>query len=199
MPKFRPISLCNVIYKLVTKVITNRLKGLLPNIISDTQSAFTTGRLITDNILIAYEIFHSMNGNTGTGGAMAIKLDMSKAYDRVEWLFLHQVMLRMGFREHWVDLLMRCVKSVSFSFLINGIPHGHVIPSRRLHQRDPISTYLFLFCSEGLSGLLHRAAEQGSLQGYRICNGASAMSPLLFADDTIVFCEAEVEQAEGVK
>jgi len=97
MLEYWPISLCNVIYKLVTKVITNKLKDLLLNIISDTQSAFTPGRVITDNILIAYEIFHFMHGNTGTRGPMAIKLDMSKAYDRVEWSFLRRGMLRIGF------------------------------------------------------------------------------------------------------
>jgi len=86
--EFRSISLCNVLYKLVTKVISNKLKQLLLAIISETQSAFTPGRLITDNILIAYEVFHSMVSKKTRHGSMAIKVDMAKAYDRVEWLFL---------------------------------------------------------------------------------------------------------------
>ena len=128
--EFRPISLCNVVYKLVTKVLSNRLKPWLPAIISPNQSAFTPGRLISDNILIAYEAFHAMHRDPRVGGAMTLKLDMAKAYDRVEWEFLHGVMLRMGFRRPWIETVMRCVSSATFSVLINGAPSGHITQAR---------------------------------------------------------------------
>ena len=94
----RSISLCNMAYKLVTKVIANCLKSFLLTIISNTQGAFTQGRLISDNILMAFEILHTMRGDASSNGSMAIKLDMSKAYDRVEWAFLSRAMLKLGFR-----------------------------------------------------------------------------------------------------
>ena len=96
---FQPISLCNMIYKIVSKVIANRLEPMLHSIISDTQSAFIANRLITDNILIAFESLHHMKNNCiGKKGFMALKLDMSKAYDRVKWIFLEKILLKMGFQ-----------------------------------------------------------------------------------------------------
>ncbi|XP_074336953.1 uncharacterized protein LOC141674128 [Apium graveolens] len=97
----RPISLCNVLIKIITKVMENRLKVLLDVVVSETQSAFTPGRLISDNILVSYEVMHYLKNRTyGKEGFMAIKLDMSKAYDRLEWVFMKDVLLRMGFCEH---------------------------------------------------------------------------------------------------
>ena len=98
MTELRPISLCNVGYKIISKVLCQRLKIYLPSLISETQSAFVAGRLISDNILIAQEMFHRLRTNKACQGKyMAIKTDMSKAYDRVEWGFIQALLLRMGF------------------------------------------------------------------------------------------------------
>ena len=107
----RPINLCNVLYKLISKVLANRLKKILPEIISPSQSAFVLGRLITDNVLLAYELIrHLKSRRKGGGGLVAIKLDMSKAYDRVEWVFLENMMRKIGFNEGWIQLIMKCLR-----------------------------------------------------------------------------------------
>jgi hypothetical protein len=116
-----PISLCNVLYKIVSKVLANRLKQILPEIISPAQSAFVPGRLISDNILIAYEMTHYMRSKKkGKTGYAAVKLDMSKVYDRVEWRFLHDMMVQLGFQSGWVELVMKCISSVSYRIKVNG-------------------------------------------------------------------------------
>lgn len=94
----KPISLCNVVYKIISKILSRRLKVILPKIISPTQSAFVPGRLLTDNVFLAHEVIHHMrNKRRGNEAYATVKLDMSKAYDRVEWHFLEAMMTRMGF------------------------------------------------------------------------------------------------------
>ena len=172
MTDFRLISLCNVIYKIISKVIANRLKTILPQLISPTQSAFVPGRLITDNVLLAYETLHAMHGRKkGKKGALTLKLDVSKAYDRVEWNFLRGMMVKLGFPEEWIDRVMSCVTTPSFSVRINGKAYGNIIPSRGLRQGDPLSPYLFLLCAEGFTSLLSKAEAEGRLHGVQIVEG----------------------------
>jgi hypothetical protein len=155
---FWPISLCNVLYKIIAKVLANRMKTILPNIVSQNQSAFIPGRHITDNIIVAFKAFHSMfNRLKGKQGFMALKLDISKAYDLVEWNFLEAIMRKIGFTYQWVQLIMKCVRTVTYRVLINGQPHGRILPTRGIRQGDPLSPYLFLICAEGLSHLLRKA------------------------------------------
>ncbi|KAF5481391.1 hypothetical protein F2P56_002046 [Juglans regia] len=125
---------------------------------------------------------------------MAIKLDMSKAYDRVKWGFLEAMLRKSGFSERWISLLMAYVKSISYSVFVNGTPGDTIIPSRGLRQRDPLSQYLFLLCAEGLSSLLQQAELNGRIKGVVVTRGGIRINHILFADDCVVFCSARIEE-----
>ena len=197
--EFRPISLCNVLYKIFSKVLANRLKKFLPNLITEHQSAFAKNRLITDNILVAFETLHCMKNQTSSkSGSMALKLDMSKAYDRVEWNYLESLMLKMGFSTNWTALIMACVKSVTYSLLINGEPKGLITPTRGIRQGDPLSPFLFLLCTEGLHGLIEDAARVGDLRGFSLCNRGPKLTHLFFADDSLLFCRANLVECSNI-
>lgn len=196
--QFRPISLCNVVYKIISKVLANRLKIVLPDIISKEQSAFVSGRIISDNIIVAYECLHFMRTNgTKRNGHCALKLDMSKAYDRVEWHYLFGIMERLGFRNKWIDLIRKCVTTASFSIIFNGKPLEKFKPSRGIRQGDPISPYLFLLCAEGLSCLLNKNNDKE--MGIVVANNAPKISHLLFADDSLLFFKADASVAEEIE
>lgn len=178
---FRPISLCNVVYKVVSKTIANRLKRVLPSIISNYQSAFVPGRLITNNVILATEQLHSLHKrNNGRKGFMALKLNMNKAYDRVEWVFVRKVMEKMDFPSQWVALVQECISTARFAFCVNGSPIGQVIPSRGIRQGCSLSPYLFLLCAEALSSSICVAEMNGSLLGWQCSRAGPRISHLFF-------------------
>lgn len=158
MSQLWPISLCNVLYKIGSKVLAYRLKPLLKQFISHFQSSFVSGYLISDNSLVAFEIVHFLkckrDGKVGFG---ALKLDMNKAYDKVEWFSLEVVRVHVRFSSLWVEWIMRYVRTVSYSLMLNREARGKVFRSRGLRQGDYISPYLFLLCTEVLSPLISKA------------------------------------------
>jgi hypothetical protein len=143
---------------------------------------------ITDNIIVAFEAFHSMvNRMKGKQGFMALKLDMSKAYDWVEWNFLEAITRKIGFSDKWVQLTMTCVRTVTYAVLINSQPYGRILPTHGIQQGDPLSPYLFLICAEGLSHLLQKAERERSITGLAIARGGPRITHLFFADDSVLF------------
>jgi hypothetical protein len=130
----------------------------------------------------------------------ALKLDMRKAYDRVEWNYLEAIMRRMGFHNRWVQLIMRMVSSVSFSVLFNGRPLEEFSPSRGILQGDPISPYLFLIGAEGLLGLLKQSRQSLHLQGIQVAPTAPTVNHLLFVHDGLMFFKSsESSESTGIR
>ncbi|CAM8978422.1 unnamed protein product [Rhodiola kirilowii] len=121
---------------------------------------------------------------------MSMKLDMSKAYNRIEWKFLEGMMIALGFAADWVRKIMLCVSSVEYNVRINDIVSERIIPSRGLRQGDPISLYLFLICADWLSYALNRYQKLGYIRGVRIYRGASVITYLMFVDDCVLFLKA---------
>jgi hypothetical protein len=190
LSQYRPISLCNVLYKICLKTMANRMRTILDEVVSEEQSAFVPGRLITDNVLIAYECIHHLKKKKGKIGECAIKLDMAKAYDRVEWRYLEAVMKALGFSEQWCNLVMKCVTTVSFSVCVNGVFSETFKPTRGIRQGDPISPYLLLLCAEGLSSMIKSIGPQYISRGVRVSRHSPWISHLLFADDCLVITQA---------
>lgn len=133
MSQYRPISLCTVVYKIISRMLVNIFKKALELCIGENQGKFVHGRHIIDNILITYEVLHSLKKKRGgKTGSFSLKLDMSKAYDKVEWTFLEDMMRNLAFCEEWVHLILRCVKTVSYSVVLNGVKGEEFKPSRGL-------------------------------------------------------------------
>jgi len=197
---FRPIALTSVIYKIIAKCLANRLKPCLSSLIAPNQYAFVPDRQIFDNVIAAFEILHSINRNKqGREGLMAVKLDLSKAYDRVKWSFLEIVLSKMGFPRGWIRKVMDCVTTTNLSFSLNGKQMGSLSPSRGIRQGCPISPYLFLLCAEGLSSKLRFAENGGRGLGLKCTRRAPLVSHLFFADDSILFYRASEANCLKIK
>ena len=173
---------------------------MLHKCISDNQSAFVLGRSILDNAMVAIEVVHYMKSKTSSKeGSVALKLDISKAYDRIDWLYFKEVMEKMGFCPQWVNWIMMCFETVDYSVLVNQESVGPIISGRGLRQGDPLFPHLFILCAEGLTALIHQAEVRGEIHGEKICRNAPIISHLLFVDDCFLFFRATEAEARKIK
>lgn len=197
--QFRPVSLCNVLFKIITKMMVIRLKNVISQLIGPAQSSFIPGRLSIDNIVVVQEAVHSMRRKKGRKGWMLLKLDLEKAYDRIRWDFLEETIKAAGLSEGWVRRIMECVKGPSMSILWNGEKTAPFMPERGLRQGDPLSPYLFVLCIERLCHLIEVSVGKREWKPIGISRGGPKLSHICFADDLILFAEASVAQVRVIR
>ncbi|GJV62250.1 putative RNA-directed DNA polymerase, eukaryota, reverse transcriptase zinc-binding domain protein [Tanacetum coccineum] len=183
---YRHISCCNVLYKCISKIIANRVKEGLGDIVSINQSAFVPGHRISDNILLIQELMRNYHRRHGPPRC-AFKVDIQKAYDTVDWKFLETILVGFGFHPKMVQWIMVCVSGASYSISVNGNVHGWFKGKRGLRQGDPLSPYLFTLVMEILTLLLQRKVRNSDeFQYHHLCEQQRIIN-LCFADDLFLF------------
>jgi len=196
--EFRPISLCNVTCKLVSKVLVNRLRPMLTDIVSPLQSSFIPGRGTIDNAIILQEFIYHMQKSKKKLGDVIYKLDLEKAYDRVDWGFLQDTLNYFGFSPSIISLIMSSISATSVSILWNGSRTEKFNPLRGLRQGDPLSPYLFVLCMERLGDMIEKSVQDGNWQPLQLSPGGPKISHLFFADDVLLFAKAKYNQAQYI-
>lgn len=196
---YRPISLCNVIYKVIAKSLADRIKAHLPHIIHPSQTAFIQGRHIATSIIIAQEIIHSFNLKSWKHKAFLLKVDLAKAFDRIEWHFIISALKRQGFSDKFVTLVYSCISSTSMAVNINGSLTDYFIPQRGIRQGCPLSPYLFILAVNELAIKLQHMSSDHDIQGITLGPGCPKIHCLMFVDDLIICGQATHAEAEKIK
>ncbi|XP_019163602.1 PREDICTED: uncharacterized protein LOC109159944 [Ipomoea nil] len=196
--QFRPIGLCNVAYKLITKIMATRLKDIAGKLVGPHQSSFIQGRQIIDNSLAYQEVLNSFRTKKGKTGWMALKIDLEKAFDRLSWSFIEDTLRDIGFNQSWIRNIMHCITSSRLAVFWNGHLTDWFAPEKGIRQGDPISPLLFVLCIERLSHIVQNSVNHGTWKGVRISHNAPNMSHLFFADDLVFFGEATMQQASEI-
>jgi Reverse transcriptase (RNA-dependent DNA polymerase) len=196
---FRPLSVCSVFHWLLTKVIANRIKLILLRLISSTQTTFLKGRSIQENVLLMNEVVHSFGRTELKEKAFALKADLFKAFDTLDWRYLGAVLRKFGFPQPLTNLILSCVTGLKFTIKLNGETGGGFIsPGRGLRQGCPLSPYLFILSMDLLSGRLTNTQNQGELKGLTLTAEAPTITHSMYADDLVRFGLAEEREVKAL-
>ncbi|KAK4390168.1 Retrovirus-related Pol polyprotein from type-2 retrotransposable element R2DM [Sesamum angolense] len=187
---YRPISCCNVIYKVITKIIADHLSPALVQLIDSSQAAFVGGRNITDNIFLAQEMVRQYSRKR-ISPRCTINVDLRKAFDSISWTFLSRVLHGYGFPPFFISWIMECVSTTSFSVALNGSLYGHFPWKKGLGQGDPMSPSLFLLCMEYFSRLIKRSTTNSDFNFHPKCEKLK-ITHLLFDDDLMLFSRGDI-------
>ncbi|XP_050222864.1 uncharacterized protein LOC126672962 [Mercurialis annua] len=193
---FRPISLINGVFKLLSKVLANRLSIVLPHVISENQFGFIKGRSIHDCHMVASEILHIAARRKEK--IFVIKLDFKKAFDSISWDFILKMLNLMGFNETWREWISSFFDSSQLSVLVNGSPTKNFSMGKGVRQGDPLSPMLFVLAVEGLKALISKAVNDHLLEGIRIDGYLEPISILQFADDTLLFIRHDLDMIKNL-
>ena len=195
--QYRLICLLNVCFKVFTKVATNRLTGIAEKVIRPTQTAFMPGRHILEGVLVLHETIHELHTKKLSG--VLLKLDFEKAYDKVKWPFLQQVLRLKGFDPKWCDWIQEFTKKGSVGVKVND-DIGHLFQTKKgLRQGDPLSPILFNIVADVLAILIARAKADGHVDGLIPHLVDGGVSILQYADDTIIFMDDDLQKALNMK
>ena len=175
-----------------------RVRPLLNRLVSPVQTTFVPGKRGTDNVLIAQELFHALDKKKGKVGFMAVKLDLEKAYDLLEWSFIYRVLQAFHFPPKIIKIIMSCITSVNTSILVNGGALECFEASRGIRQGDPLSPYIFILCMEYLGHLIEHKCVNGYWVPLKASKDNLGFSYLLFANDIILCSKAEARGCEAI-
>ncbi|XP_056692237.1 uncharacterized protein [Spinacia oleracea] len=195
--EFQPIGLCNTIYKIITKIISSRLKLVLGRIVSPLQSSFIKGRGVEDNVILVKEMAHHFHKAKKRNKIMALKLDISKAYDSLEWDFIRDTLIYFDFPNKIIHLIMSCITSPVISILWNGEICDKFTPSRGIRQGDPLSSYIFVLCLDRLSSMIEEKVQSGSWKPIALTKNIK-MSHVFYADDVFLFSIASIDNMHSI-
>ena len=166
-------------------MLADRIKRVIGKVIGEVQNAFIKGRFILDGVLVANEVLDYMKRNRGKG--MILKIDFEKAYDSVNWNFIHNTLRQMRFGEKWCKWIESCQKSAQISVLVNGSPTMEFKMEKGVRQGDPLSPFLYRIAAEGLNVVLREAVSRNSFVGVKVGESGVPISHLQYADDTLIF------------
>lgn len=190
--QFRPISICNIGSKIITKIIINKIRPFMKKRISPFQASFIPGRRAMDNVVILRRVIQLLKRKKGYWSWMVLKLDLEKAYERLQWHFIKRMVYHFQFQKNMTDIIMECICSTSVSILLKDGKFNNFKPYRGICQGDPVSPYIFILCIDNLSYLIENEFWFGKWKPLKLGRNSASLSHLMFTHDLILIGETSM-------
>lgn len=197
--QYRPLTIGNILYRLLMKLVATRLQKHVKVLISNTQTTFVKGRCISDNTILVREVIHSFNSQKYKEKSFLLKVDINKAFDTVRWEFIWEAMAKVNIPQPLIALVRNCMRASQVTILFNGTGQGFIKPTRGLRQGCPLSPFLFILAMESLTRELQWAVQHGDIKGVKLARTAPKITHIMYADDLVLFGNAEIEEVRHLK